>query len=290
MNLVKRLTLSLGLSFVAAGVTGCGLVSDVVKPGNVAIKVYNVGQSQGVQDYPIQTGRVWYNPMTTDLYTWPTYKQRIEWTGGQMMSVNADKGTNLKLPVAIQYRLDPSKIANIFVTYRQSIDGINGQVLPDLVRDAFSQFTQRMEIEEIINDGGLQTLTQNVHEKLKTDLGPQGFIIDSVSIIGQISLPPQIQANINAVQEAKQSAIKVEAQLRETEAEAAKMVAQAKGEADSMTMRAKAQAEANRIIAESLNQFGDKVLESKALDKWDGVLPQVTGGTVPFINVGRVKQ
>lgn len=288
MNLVKRLVLVLGLFVASAGATGCGLFSDVVKPGNVAIKVYNVGQSQGVQDYPIQTGRVWYNPWTTDLYTWPTYKQRIEWRDGQMVSVNADKGTNLKLPVAIQYRLDPNKIATIFVTYRKNIEEINNGVLPDLVRDAFSQFTQKMDIEEIINDGGLQTLTQNVHEKLKTDLGPQGFIIDSVSIIGQISLPSQIQANINAVQEAKQRAIKVEAELRETEAEAAKRVAQAKGQADAILMEAKAQAEANRILAESLNQYGDKVLESKALDKWDGVLPQVVGsGGTPFINVNR---
>jgi regulator of protease activity HflC (stomatin/prohibitin superfamily) len=62
-------------------------------------------------------------------------------------------------------------------------------------------------------------------------------------------------------------------------------IANAEGEAESTLKKAEAQAKANDLIAKSLAQ-NPLVLQSIALEKWDGKLPQVTGGgALPFISV-----
>jgi len=47
--------------------------------------------------------------------------------------------------------------------------------------------------------------------------------------------------------------------------------------------KAKAQAEANRLLQESLTAL---LIQNKAIDRWNGTLPQFTGGgAVPFLNL-----
>jgi len=47
-----------------AGAACCGTgCYKVVAPGHVGIVVKQSGSDRGVQDFPIQTGRVWYNPI-----------------------------------------------------------------------------------------------------------------------------------------------------------------------------------------------------------------------------------
>ena len=72
-------------------------------------------------------------------------------------------------------------------------------------------------------------------------------------------------------------------EVAQARAEAEKKVAEARGEAESVLLKAKAQAEANRELASSIT---DQLVQYRALDKWDGVLPRITGNSaVPFVNV-----
>ncbi|MBQ3885658.1 MAG: hypothetical protein II729_06060, partial [Ruminococcus sp.] len=48
----------------------------------------------------------------------------------------------------------------------------------------------------------------------------------------------------------------------------------ANAEADAILAKAKAQAEANKLLEESLS---DKVIAYEQIQKWDGVMPKVTG-------------
>jgi hypothetical protein len=52
----------------------------VVEPGNVGILVNQSGSDKGVQDYPLQSGRVFYNPITETVFTYPIHVQRAVWT------------------------------------------------------------------------------------------------------------------------------------------------------------------------------------------------------------------
>ena len=59
-------------------------------------------------------------------------------------------------------------------------------------------------------------------------------------------------------------------------------VAKAEGEAQSLLVKAKAEGEANRLLQTSITPA---IIQNRTIEKWDGVLPQVTGGSIPMINL-----
>ena len=93
---------------------------------------------------------------------------------------------------------------------------------------------------------------------------------------------------------AGQLAAQRETEVATAKAEADKTVATAEGEARSkkeiadatayaILTEAKAQEEANRILAKSLTP---ELIQYNMATKWNGVLPSVTSGAVPFLNLG----
>jgi len=85
-----------------------------------------------------------------------------------------------------------------------------------------------------------------------------------------------------------QESQKAEAQVRKTEAEAKQRVAQAQGEAEAKKLSADAEAYFNKTVAASITPA---YVQYKALERWNGVLPQMMGGNgaVPFVNVAAPK-
>ena len=59
----------------------------------------------------------------------------------------------------------------------------------------------------------------------------------------------------------------------------------AKGEAESILVVAQEQAKANEVLAHSLTPI---LVSYKSIERWNGVLPQVSGGAVPFIELGKL--
>lgn len=123
---------------------------------------------------------------------------------------------------------------------------------------------------------------------------PVGIKIDYVSFIGDLRLPVNVTQSINAKIEATQRAQQRENELREAKAEAEKkiaqaegdakaQIAQAEGDATSTLMRAEAQAKANTVLAQSITP---ELVQYNTVQTWDGKLPQVSGGSVPLINLG----
>ncbi len=72
----KNKLISVIASIVAISTfTGC----DRVEPGYVGIKVNQWGSQKGVNDFPLVTGGVFYNPLTEDIYKFPTFMQNAVW-------------------------------------------------------------------------------------------------------------------------------------------------------------------------------------------------------------------
>lgn len=112
-----------------------------------------------------------------------------------------------------------------------------------------------------------------------------GFHLDKVNL-GASHLPQSLEAQMQQKMAAQQQAQQAEYELQKQQMLAKAEVAKAEGEAQSILVRAKAQAEANRLLQATLSQG---LIQSKAIDKWDGVLPQVSGGNTPFINLQGLK-
>ena len=70
-------------------------------------------------------------------------------------------------------------------------------------------------------------------------------------------------------------------QLLKAETDKQKSITNAQAEAESTRIKAQGEADANKTIAASLN---DQVIEYLKVQKWDGILPKVTGTSGTFVN------
>ena len=263
-----------------------------VQAGYVGIKVHLLGSSKGVENEVLGVGRYWIG-WNQDLFLFPTFQQTTQWIGADNITFQTKEGLGVNVDVGISYQLDPEKIALLFQKYRKGIDEITNVYLKAIVRDAFVQTASNKTIEEIYGEGKSK-LIDEVRGKVSEKMGPLGIVMDYVSIIGQVHLPNNVTASINAKIEATQKAQQRQNELAQAQAEAEKLVAEAEGqkraaiaaaegEAQAIEIKAKAQAEANVLLARSLT---DILIQYRTIDKWSGLLPAyVGGGAVPFINL-----
>lgn len=274
-----------GIALVGVSLAACS----TVPAGHVGVKVYLLGGSKGVDSEELGVGRYWIG-MNEQLYIFPTYMQNYTWTRepdatgteDESISFQTVEGMTANADVGISYQLDPTKINKIFQTYRRGVDEITDTFLRNMVRDALVKQASTKPIEYIYGAGKAELLAavQADVQKQTVDIGIK---IDKIYWIGEIRLPETVIASINAKNAATQMAQQRQNEVAQARAEAEKKVAEAKGEADSILLKAKAQAEANRELSASIT--GDLV-QYRALEKWDGVLPRMTGSSaVPFINV-----
>jgi len=116
---------------------------------------------------------------------------------------------------------------------------------------------------------------------LRAYLAPKHIEVVALQI-REVYLPDTLQEAINSKVAEQQLAEQAQATVAKNTQLASAAQEQAKGEAESRTIRAQAEANANLLIAKSLTP--ELVRYQYAL-KWDGKLPQVTGGAVPFLNL-----
>ena len=106
----------------------------------------------------------------------------------------------------------------------------------------------------------------------------EGVLIITKVVVANIDYEEDYQAAVAAKQKAQlqyeKQQIENQKAIEKAEADAKAKIKKAEGEAEAKRIAAEAEAEANKKIAQSLN---DKVLSNKFYEKWDGVLPKVTG-------------
>ncbi|MCQ2186700.1 MAG: hypothetical protein MJY92_08300, partial [Bacteroidales bacterium] len=107
----------------------------------------------------------------------------------------------------------------------------------------------------------------------------EGFVVSEFTT--QIMPPQSLRDAIDAKNQAVQNALKAENKVKEAEAEAKIAIAKAEGEAKALRIQGDGEAYYNRVVAASLNEL---LVRQDAIEKWDGKLPEYTGGSIPFIN------
>lgn len=273
---------------LALGAVGCTRVD----PGWEGIKVDMLGGNRGAS-YPIVTGRVWYNPWTEDIYEFPTFLQRVVWTAqegegdlnnDQSFTFRSKEGYAFNVDVGFGVSFNNNKTPKVFIKYRRTAAEIIDGPFRDVVREAFVQAGSQMEGLSILGSGMTQ-LNTTVTDLVRKQLGDL-VTVEYVNVVGKPRVDKQVEGAINAVIQATQQANEAQERVRLKEAEARQQVAQANGNAEALLINAKAKADAIRIEAEALRTFGAQVLEMRAIEKWNGVMPLVTGGgSMPFLSL-----
>lgn len=283
---VKRREWVFVIALLSSVAAGCARVG----PGYVGIKVSMAGSDRGVNDIPATTGWVFYNPFGSSVYEYPTFVQQVVWTQNpaegrpaneEITFTNADQ-MQIAVDVSLAYHIEPDKVPAFYVKFRSDdLDSFTYGYLHSLARDKFNEIGGKYRIEQIMGDNG--PFLKEVKASLQTDLTPIGVVLESqFGIIGAPRPPPAVIEAINMKVGAVQLAQQKQNEVVQAQADANKAVAKAEGDARSILAVATAQAEANRKIAESLST---NLIHYKELEKWDGKLPQVSGGSTPFVSL-----
>lgn len=282
---MKRFTSMLAL----IGLLFVGACNTKVTPGYVGILVSTTGSQKDAKDFPIQRGRIWHNPFTEDVYTFPTFVQNITWTANkeegsgvdESITFNSVENAAINVDVALAYSFQPDKVPAIFVRFRQDAETITKGYMRNKVRAAFSAVGSTQKVGDI-SGAGKQAFLAEVKKKLNDELGPEGFQFDMVDFISNPRLPKNVQEAINASLQATQDAQTAENKLRKTQAEAQMLIAQREGEAKAAIIAAEGEAKANALRQASLSPA---ILQQQAIAKWDGKFPQVISSGNQLLNL-----
>lgn len=259
-----------------------------VPAGNVGIKFYLLGGDKGVDTEELGPGRYWIG-INEELYLFPTFQQNKVWTNNiaedslkkEGFTFQTQEGMTVGADVGIAYRVDASKVNELFIRYRKGIDEITNVHIRNVVRDEFNQIAAKYPVERVYGEGKAQLLDE-VEVAVRREVSNLGIILESLYWVGSLRLPEAVNTALNKKIEATQKAEQRERELRGAEAEAAKIIATARGEAESLLLKAKAEAEANTLVSRSITP---ELVRWSQIKRWDGALPQVTGGATPFITI-----
>ena len=173
--------------------------------------------------------------------------------------------------IVVQYRLSSQKVPTIFKDFGLNVDD---KVLGPGINEAFKAVTAKYNSEELITKR--QEVSEAITQHIKDKVAPFDITISGVSLV-DFGFSPDYQKAIEQKVIATQSKLKAEQDLERIKVEAQSRIAQAEGEAKAIAIQASA----------IQNQGGAQYVQLKALEKWDGKLPNVNSGAIPFINVNK---
>ncbi len=180
--------------------------------------------------------------------------------------------------VAINYHIIPDK-ANI--VYQSIGIHFKERIIDPAVQEVVKAVTAKYTAEELITKR--PAVSDPMKLSLTERLMEHNIAVDAFSIVG-FSFSKIFMEAIESKQTAEQLALKAKRDLDRIKIEAEQTVTAAKAEAESLRLQ-----RAN--ISPDLIELRKIEANLRAIEKWNGILPQVTGaGAIPFIGVGEVKK
>ena len=163
--------------------------------------------------------------------------------------------------LAINYRVDTAKSYSIYKNIGSDYEAV---VVTPAVNEVLKAITALYTAEESVTNRTL--ISEGLVTGLNEKLNEAGLYVTDVNIINfDFS-----DAYVTAIEE-KQVA---QQQLLKAETDKQTAITNAQAEAESLKIKAQAEAEANAIISASLS---NELINYNKIEKWNGVLPQVTG-------------
>lgn len=231
---------------------------------------------QGTLDASPVTGYVFYCPITTDVFKYPTFVQRVDYAP---FTVTTKDAAIFTMDPTMAYYLNREKAVDVFFKYRRALNDIEAGYMRTVIYDAYRITANNYTSDELMANRA--RFESEVRVMLDNTLTGEGFIVTEFT--SQITPPESLRQMIEAKNAAVQAALKAENEVKEAEANAKIAVAKAEGEAKAMKIKADAEAYYNRTISASLSNL---IVQEDWIEKWDGKLPSVQGSDkmMPVVN------
>src|ERR1700685_2577073 len=93
---------------------GCQMMTRV-DAGHGGIRVKLAGSDRGVQDMPVVTGWVFFNPLTEQIVLFPTSVQNVVWTQSahegkpfdESITFSSEEGVNVNADIGLSFHIEP---------------------------------------------------------------------------------------------------------------------------------------------------------------------------------------
>jgi regulator of protease activity HflC (stomatin/prohibitin superfamily) len=260
---MNRILVILGLVVISlVGVSSC----ERIDAGHVGVKVNMYGTGKGVNDVTEVTGWVFYNPISTKIYEFPTFIQHKEYIDDNSFIVNSKDGSEFSVSPIMNYSVQREKVPAIFAKYRRSLEEIEEGFLKTAVYDAFRLATNKYTADGLI--GNREQFEVEVRKLLESQLLKEGFVINQFT--SNLVYPNTFKKSIEAKNNAVQAALMAENKVKQAEAEAKIKIAKANGDAEALLANARAEAESNRLRQQTLTPM---LLQQQWIEKWKGNVP-----------------
>lgn len=261
-----------------------------INPGHVGIVIHRMGG--GVDPKPMGPGLHFRNPMFTAVEEYPTYMQTLILTRGagetssnDEINVNSVEGQPVSLDVSMSFELQPGKVPALYTTFRADIETIQHTYVKQSIRQALQEVVGSEEIAAIIGPKKAEVVSRT-QDLLTRRLDPYGISVKQLTI-NELRAPQAVIDAISAKNVMQQQALTAQNELQKSQFQAQGDSIRAAGRAKAITAEAEAQARANQLLSQSITPT---LVQYEAAKRWDGKMPQVTGGSTPMIQLPTPRQ
>jgi regulator of protease activity HflC (stomatin/prohibitin superfamily) len=171
--------------------------------------------------------------------------------------------------VAMNYHLNGDSLADTYT--RIGLD-VENKVIDPRIQEVVKAVIARFSAEELLVKR--EDVKSEIASGLRSSLSAYNITVEDIQITN-FSFSRAFDSAIEAKQTAEQNALKAKNDLDRIKIEAQQKIAMAEAEAKTIQIQAQAIKE----------QGGAEYVQLKAIEKWNGQLPQVSGANTPFINL-----
>lgn len=186
---------------------------------------------------------------------------------------------NVETTIALNYHLMPASVPRL---YQEIGSDYQERIIDPAIQESVKAVTARFTAEELITRRS--EVRYEMQDELTIRLKKSYIDVDDFNIVN-FQFSEEFDKAIEAKVTAQQLKLKAEMDLERILVEKEQIIARGQAEAEALRLQ-------KSEITPDLVKLREIEVKSKALDvqleainKWDGILPQVTGGAMPFIDV-----
>lgn len=179
--------------------------------------------------------------------------------------------------VAVNFSVNKDSAYNLMNNIGGNFDAV---IINPAIQEIVKEVTAKYPAEDLITRR--DAVAGEISGLLTARLAKYDLVVNDINIVN-FKFSDAFNQSIEAKQVAQQQALKAENDLRRVEIEAKQKIAQAQAEAESLRLK-------KQEVTPELVQLKQIEVQEKALEKWNGVLPSVTGGATPFVDIDSLTQ
>ncbi len=257
-----------------------------VDAGHVGVEVDSC-ENGGISKDPVGVGYHGVGPCVS-IYEYPTYQQTLTLDragdSDESITVGSSEGMRVNIDVTLSFTTDPKMVPTIYGKFKSELGGIMHSYMRNMVKEDVQKVFRQYTAQQLYSDKN-EAARAEVQDLLTHKLKSDGFVVTQFTL-NRTDVPKAIEEAINAKVAMIQMSQQAEQAVKKSEAEGRQRIAKATADAETLKLQTQAEADAKRIAADA-TAYANKaiaasvsreLIDYQRAQKWDGVLPKVTGG------------